>query len=170
MITVQDTTPPVITCPIDITLDCPADTSTTNTGVATATDACSSITISHSDAVTADCGTTYQVVRTWLAVDACGNSSSCDQMITVQDTTRPVITCPADVTLDCPADTSTTNTGVATATDACSSITISHSDVVTADCGTTFQVIRTWLAVDACGNSSSWDEMANVRTTTRHVV
>jgi hypothetical protein len=34
----------------------------------------------------------YQVTRTWTATDDCGNSSTCQQLITVADVTPPVIT------------------------------------------------------------------------------
>ena len=138
-ITVRDITAPTISCPGDRTLDCPADTMPSNTGMASATDACGGIiTISYSDVVTPGCGNSYTVVRTWEAEDACGNVSSCDQNITVRDITAPTISCPGDRTLDCPADTMPSNTGMASATDACGGIiTISYSDVVTPGCGTT---------------------------------
>ncbi len=43
-----------------------------------------------------------EVKRTWTATDACGNTSSCDQFITIEgDEEPPVITCPPDVTFDC---------------------------------------------------------------------
>src|SRR5207244_1040263 len=110
-------------------------TSTNNTGIATASDTCSSVSISYSDSVSNNCGGTKVISRTWTATDACGNSSSCVQTITVRDITSPNITCPSNVVLECPADTSTNNTGVATAQDTCSSVTISYSDSVSNRCG-----------------------------------
>jgi hypothetical protein len=47
----------------------------------------------------------YTIVRTYLAQDECGNTATCTQTITVQDTTPPEISCPADVTLDCDQST-----------------------------------------------------------------
>jgi len=75
----------------------------------------------------------YTITRTWLATDACGNSSTCSQIITVGDTQGPVITCPANLTIECDEDTSPSNTGMATGSDNCSAeseIVITSSDVV----------------------------------------
>src|SRR5206468_3404126 len=120
------------------------NTSTNNTGVATAQDTCSSVTITFNDSVTNNCAGTKVIARTWTATDACGNAASCVQTITVRDITAPTITCPADVVLDCPADTGTNNTGVATAQDACGSVTITYTDSVTNNCGATKVIARTW--------------------------
>ena len=40
------------------------------------------------------------VTRTWVVTDGCGNSSSATQIITLEDTTGPVVTFEADVTLE----------------------------------------------------------------------
>jgi probable HAF family extracellular repeat protein len=165
-ITVQDTTPPVIICPPDVTLECPADTSPGATGSATGSDTCGSVTITHSDVSVPGCGNTEVIIRTWTATDECGNSSNCVQTIEVVDTTPPVITCPADVTLECPADTTPDATGEATATDACGDVTITHSDVSVPGCGSTETITRTWTATDECGNSSNCVQTINVVDTT----
>src|SRR5262249_2607761 len=34
------------------------------------------------------------ITRTWTATDNCGNSTNCMQTIIVNDTTKPIITCP----------------------------------------------------------------------------
>src|SRR5206468_1926501 len=151
----RDTTAPTITCPPDVTLECPANTSTNNTGVATAQDTCSSVSISYSDSVSNTCGGTKIISRTWTAVDACSNRASCVQTITVRDTTPPPVTCPTNLVLQCPANISTNNTGVATATDTCSSVSVSYSDSVSNTCGGANVISRTWTATDACGNRSS---------------
>src|SRR5579859_559956 len=90
-----------------------------------------------------------------MATDACGNSASAVQTITVHDTTPPSITAPPSLVLECPADTTTNNTGVATAQDGCSAVAISYSDAVTNNCGGTKVIARTWRATDACGNSAT---------------
>jgi len=87
--TIVDTTPPVIICPADVTLECPADTSIEANGSATAGDVCGTVTVTHSDQWQPNCGNTGTLTRTWTATDECGNSSSCAQTITVVDTTLP---------------------------------------------------------------------------------
>ena len=174
---ILDTVPPTIIPPLDTIVECDGLNNSADfsswvdlNGRAIASDDCDSVIWTYSLVSSiSGCGSTRIDSVLFIATDKCGNADSVGARFIIVDTTPPVITCPADVTLDCPADTSTTNTGVATATDACSSITISHSDAVTSDCGTTYQVVRTWLAVDACGNSSSCDQLITVQDTTRPV-
>src|SRR5437667_12023972 len=61
------TTPPTITCPPDMVLECPANTSTNVTGMATAQDGCGLVTIGYSDMVTKNCGGTKIIRRTMTA-------------------------------------------------------------------------------------------------------
>jgi hypothetical protein len=79
------------------------------------------------------CGGT--ITNTYTATDASGNMAVCTQVITIDDTEPPIITCPADKDLflgnQCQADTSTSNAGQAIATDNCNEVTISHADQVT---------------------------------------
>src|SRR5207248_6795559 len=138
-----------------LTLRCRADTTTDAIGVATATDTCGSVSIGYSDVTTNGCGNTYGIVRTWTATDSCGNSASCNQHIVVIDTTAPSITCPADLTLQCPAVTTTNAIGVATATDTRNSVSVGYSDVTTNGCGNTYGIVRTWTATDSCDQKST---------------
>src|SRR5207249_3356190 len=163
-VTVVDSTAPVITC------------SSTNTTVEqskawtfdspTATDNSGSATITILSTVTnviGHCGSTFDATRTWQATDACGNSSSCSQKVSVMDTTAPVITCSSTNkaveqgtawTFDSP--TAIDNSGAATIT------IVSTVTNVAGHCGTTFDATRTWQAMDACGNSSSCSQQVTV--------
>jgi len=101
---VLDTTPPVIVCPPDATVECNASRNPDSTGWATATDNCDPAPlISYSDYPNlCGCGGyTGQINRVWTATDHCGNSSQCVQRIIVQDTTPPAITCPENTTIEC---------------------------------------------------------------------
>ena len=141
---VQDNTPPVITCPGDLTISCDASFLPANTGTATASDNCDpSPVITFNDASTYDPSVAnilhynYIITRTWRATDVAGNFSECTQTITVHDITNPVITCPVNVTISCEADNTPAGTGTATATDICTpvgNIAITHSDVSTLQC------------------------------------
>jgi uncharacterized repeat protein (TIGR01451 family) len=166
IITVVDTSDPSITCSADVTVECGNSTEPSATGTATGSDTCGDVTITHSDSSAPGCGNTEVITRTWTATDACGNSVSCDQIITVVDTTNPDITCPADATVECGNSTEPAATGVATGSDTCGDVTISHSDSSTPGCGNTETITRTWTATDACGNSSSCDQIITVVDTT----
>jgi len=143
-ITVVDTTVPPITLPADVTVACDTSTDPSEIGTATAVDNCGSDpTIDYSD-VTEN----GVITRTWTATDDCGNSSSGDQTITAEDTTAPLITVPADVTLECGSSTDPSNTGTATATDDDDlDLSIDYSDNQIDDV-----ITRTWTATDDCGN------------------
>ncbi len=87
-----DITAPVITCPSSVTIATNLTAKPTNapppsqTGTATATDNCDAhpvITYSDSTAAPGTCSNTYVFTRTWKATDACGNSSTCAQLISI---------------------------------------------------------------------------------------
>ena len=117
-VTIQDTVTPDITCPANLTIECDASTEPTNTGHATATDACdSSPVVDFSDVIIpGTCPAEFTITRTWTATDYCQNTSSCVQTINVVDTTPPVISCNAPSTI-IPPDAPISFT--ATATDNC---------------------------------------------------
>ncbi len=161
-ITIVDTTPPMIICPVDVEHECDE---TPDYGEATATDNCSDVTITFNDLGGTD-GCVTSILRTWIATDACGNSIACAQTILIHDTTPPVITCPDDVEHECDVDV---DYGEATATDNCNSVTISSSDVVTSDeCETIIE--RIWVAIDDCGNASRCMQTITIVDTTPPVI
>ena len=102
-VTVNDTTFPVITCPADTTLG--SDIATCGTTVAYAvpvgTDNCpvpvTSLTAGLGSGAFFPLGTTTEM---WTVVDASGNTSVCSFVVTIVDDVPPVITCPADVSVN----------------------------------------------------------------------
>ncbi len=105
---IVDTTDPVIACPLDITIECGEDYSDV---LATATDICDTdVEVTFTDEVieNENCVAPEKiretVIRRFVAEDDCGNTSSCTTIITITDTTPPVISCPDDATVQCDSD------------------------------------------------------------------
>ena len=163
-ITVQDDTPPVAPAtPADLNLQCASDVPAATD--LTATDNCDgAISASPITVITPGaCANDFTTVRTWIFTDACGNTSSVSQTITVLDDTPPEIPVPpADLNLQCasgiPAATDLT------ATDNCDgAITASPITVITPGaCANDFTTVRTWTFTDACGNTSSVSQTITV--------
>ena len=127
---------------------------------------------SASSAITGDeatCGDHSRVyTRTFTAVDCAGNVSTCEQTITLVDTTNPTINCPADVTIQCTQEIPTT---AATAFDKefCdrpnTPLQTSYTDEIVGqddECGVEYTIYRTHTTTDDCGNSSSCTQIINV--------
>jgi hypothetical protein len=154
-ITLEDTTAPVITCPVVISpIECGTIPSF---GFAIALDACDP-TVAFTfvtDSIPGTCSQSYTLTRTWTATDECGNSSTCSVSIVIQDTTSPVISCPADVTAVCNVSTDPATTGSATAIDICDAAPI-ITYVDNLEQGFCPMILtRTWTATDDCGNTAT---------------
>ena len=164
IITMEDTVPPTLTCPADITLACNQALTTNITGSASASDSCSSVTLTYTDsAASTICPIT--VTRTWIATDDCGNQSVCDQTITINDTTDPVISSgPASQDLGCNGTVPPPNTAAIVATDNCGAPVISHVGDTVSNSGCNQTITRRYRATDSCGNTDDY-----VQTFTRKV-
>jgi hypothetical protein len=141
----------LFTCPADITLNCGESTDPSNTGTASTTGDCIVV---HNDVVfVGACDQDYTIERTWTAVNFCTNTSeSCVQSIQVEENNSPELSCPTDVTVTCGENIDPSSTGTATATDVCSGVVLTYSDLVYGnDCEG--EISRTWKATDYCGNT-----------------
>jgi subtilisin-like proprotein convertase family protein len=165
-VTVVDTTPPVIGFLSDRTVQCgtpwtfitpgalpsPCDTSVSIQIVSTVTNA--------------SCGKTLTAIRIWRATDACGNSATCTNTVTVIDTTAPTIACAPNVTVEC--GTPWTFSPPAVPFDACdNNVSLQIISTITnLGCGNTLAATRFWQATDACGNSAICSNTVTVVDTT----
>ncbi|MFV5696548.1 gliding motility-associated C-terminal domain-containing protein, partial [Flavobacterium sp. LB3P122] len=165
LITVQDKTAPVLSeAPTDVTAECAVIPAAVTL---TATDNCdANLVVTFNEVKTnGNCASNYTLTRTWTATDVCGNTASKSQVITVQDTTAPVIAAlPSVAAISCPAIPAF---AIATATDNCSSVVIlTFADVTTnGQCAGSYSVTRTWTATDTCGNTSKASQTINVQDT-----
>jgi hypothetical protein len=155
LVTVLDTQVPTITCPANVTVSAGGG-SCTATGVALGTpvtaDNCSVASVTNNAPATFPLGNTTVV---WTVVDGSGNTTTCNQTITVVDTENPIITCSVPVTVMADLG-SCTATGVvlvpATGADNCSVASITNNAPVAFPLGTT---IVTWTITDGSGNTAT---------------
>ncbi len=146
-------------CPDDTTVSCLADVPTPAN--VTADDNCPGVSLDFTETDNTGgvpCGGTIE--RLWVATDDAGNADTCIQIITVDDTEAPVITCPADIVVeeDSPGSGSAiVNYDPATAIDNCDAdptINLINGPAS----GSAFVVGITQVtfeAVDECGNADT---------------
>src|SRR3989442_4527039 len=155
--------------PADTTVQCDAVPAAANP---TATDNChANPTITYAaDRTDCNCPQNYSLKRTWTAKDCAGNESSQSQIITVHDTSAPVLhDVPADTTVQCDAVTAAAHPS--TPVTSASSLPISYSEIRTdGKCPQNYSLKRTWTAKDCAGNESSQSQIVTVRDTTAPVL
>ncbi|MCB7480451.1 HYR domain-containing protein [Christiangramia sediminis] len=134
----------------------------------TASDNCSgTVEVSFEELISdkdSDDDNNYTITRSYMAADCAGNEVSFTQIITVEDTTAPVITtCPEAVTIssdDGLCSASNVELGMPTATDNC------DSDLtITNDAPEVFPIGETtvnWTVTDKAGNIASCSQIVNV--------
>ncbi len=149
IITVQDTTAPVVTAPADVTAEATGPQTSVATGTATATDAVGVVSLTSNAPADYPVGTT---TVTWTATDAAGNTGTDTQTITITDTTAPVVTAPADVTAEATGPQTSATIGTATATDVVGVVSLTSNAPADYPVGTT---TVTWTATDAAGNTGT---------------
>ena len=161
LVTVLDTTAPTLTVDPDATVECGDDLPAPN---ATATDDCGDATWTVSAEVTDACGETFIMVRTYVAVDECGNTSTATQTITVVDTTDPSLDVADDATVECDEDIPAPEYE---ANDTCGDVSVEVSEeTLPGDCPQEYTLVRTYTATDDCGNTASATQTINVVDTT----
>jgi hypothetical protein len=167
-VNVVDTVAPVVTAPPNLTMytgpgatSCGLVISDATLGSASAADACDgSRPVTRTGVPSGNFFPVGTTTVTYTATDTHGNTGSAAQTVTVIDNTPPVITCPANVTVYLPLNTTATSMAVSypsptMATDNCtSSPTIAYSPAS----GSVFNVGTTTVTVtatDAAGNQST---------------
>lgn len=109
------------------------------------------------------CDDLTQNVMVRLKVTDCnGNSNFCDVEVIVQDNHAPIITPPADVTVDCTTNISDLSQfGEPNVYDNCQYILIENFDQTFTSCGEG-AVTRTWTATDPGGNTTTAQQVIHL--------
>jgi gliding motility-associated-like protein/uncharacterized repeat protein (TIGR01451 family) len=177
-ITVKDTGVPEISCPPAITVECadevPAPYADYAAFVAASGSATDNSGIDESSFrfvsdVSDNAFNPETITRTYEIADAEGNTSTCTQIITVKDTTKPEISTPEgslDIELSCEQTDEIAAALLQTpsATDNCDGVMTvpTPNEVNTPDCGKAYELVRTWTFTDASGNESVFTQTITV--------
>jgi len=161
---IRDQTPPALTCPVAVTVPLGQQNDPAATGLAVATDGCTSAvepTFVDDLSGFGPCGGI--IVRNWTAADACTNTATCAQTITVQDQKPPEISCPGPAEVECGKQNDLSLTGQATGQDDCAGpITPTFADTPPVFSGCSGAIARTWTAADPGGNSATCQQEITV--------
>ncbi len=154
---------PTIVCPSNLVLNCAQDVPPPDANSVSVTGATN--TTFAGDLVTTNaCG--LSILRSYQAVNSCGEATNCTQLILVANTNLPVISCASNLTVECG---SAWDFQPPTATDFCGStnLAISVGTVTNPLVGNTFSATRTWTATDSCSNTASCSQIITLVDTTK---
>ena len=157
LIFIQDTIAPVITAPADMNVEC---SNLPTAPTLTATDNCdNNVEVSYDEEIIPMSDCQYTIVRTWTAMDDCGNSSAASQTLTVVDNSLPTFPeVPANITVNCDA---IPNASAIIAQDNCDSdVAVELTEVISNGCP--YTITRTWVGIDNCGNQATVSQVITV--------
>lgn len=162
-ILIADTTAPSLDIPADFAGLCGTSIDPSVTGMAVSDGSLSYV---DAPAPAGPCQTAID--RTWTAMDACGNSTSGVQRITLTDATPPTLAdFPADAVVECGSSTAPSLLGEPTAQDDCGAASLGYVDLLTVGlCTGSATLTRTWTATDNCGQFTSRDQVITIVDTT----
>jgi uncharacterized repeat protein (TIGR01451 family) len=164
-VNVVDTTPPVVTAPPNVSVNtgagatsCTVTVSDATLGIASANDACDGPeSVTRSGVPSGNAFPVGQTVITYSATDSHNNTGTATQTVTVIDNTPPTISCPANITVTLPLNSTATsmvvNYTAPVGTDNCPGATTTRTAGLAS--GASFPVgptINTFRVTDASGN------------------
>jgi gliding motility-associated-like protein len=161
--TIEDKTPPVfLNVPLDIKLKC-GDVPPPAANPSVSDECDKSVTMTMTETKDVLCGKGFKVVRIWTATDACGNSSSVQQTILLEDIEKPrILNVPGTLVLTC-QDAIPSGVAVIAVDNCDDNPRVTMSDLVLrGGCGANYTINRTWTAADACGNTATAKQIITV--------
>ena len=158
IVTISDTTAPIIEAPLDIIVEATNPTGMSiSIGDATYSDSIGVDSVTNNSPELFYLGNT---TITWTATDNFGNSANSTQTITIIDTTAPTIIPPPDVVIEAQGtDSNVVEIGVADASDLVGVISIDN------DAPSVFSLgdnLVTWTAADASGNFATATQKVSI--------
>jgi ribosomal protein S26 len=176
-VTVVDNEPPVITCPLNLNLACEKEVPPLYLSIATAVDNCSGqveAKFLSETRVNQTCINRFTLIRTFKATDDAGNTSTCAQIITVNDNEAPHFLEPpptSPLNVSCPSDVPLvyifTGRDNCTPDDELEDLTAVYRQIKTeGSCANKYTLTRTWTLSDACGNTAVYTQVINVNDIT----
>ncbi|MEY4386698.1 MAG: hypothetical protein RLY20_1981 [Verrucomicrobiota bacterium] len=158
--------PATVIAPSNLVLQCFSEVPPPDTNSVFASNAVSVVHLGD-EKLTNGCAIT--LTRTYGGIDSCGATSMCAQVILVQDTQPPVLIAPSNQVVEFGA---TWSFGTPTVSDNCGDSNVALTVTSTATnplCGVTYEVTRSWLALDACSNAATCSQTITVQDTTAPV-
>ena len=139
--------------PSDVTIDCAGFPEMPNPVI---TDNCDTdidfvLTV---DTIPTECENAYTLIRTWTALDACGNEDSVSQEIFVTDGEAPIVfNTPTDITVDLTIGETIPGPITLNVFDACDSTPeVAIEEIQTTGCS--YEIQRTYVIIDNCDNET----------------
>ena len=179
-ITGNDTTPPTITAPPDVTdttgaagASCGKIVGETELGTPTTADNCSTVTVTRTGVPLGNFFPVGVTTITYTAKDGAGNTATATQKVTITENTPPIIKAPADASYVCLSDVPAANPSQATRgevldengnplppgppSDNCGIpvVTVSETSSGAGSAASPRIILRTFTATDASGNTAS---------------
>ncbi|TND04947.1 MAG: Hyalin, partial [Gammaproteobacteria bacterium] len=159
---VADTTVPKVIAPADVSVEATGPTTSVELGAAVAEDIVDGVLSAIADQTGPFVPGRHTI--TWSATDAAGNTASATQIVTVTDSTPPVLTAPADVIVEATGPSTPVALGETVVKDLVDgAVAINHD--APAGFGVGVKVV-TWTAIDAAGNLGQATQTITVSDTT----
>ncbi|TVR79623.1 MAG: HYR domain-containing protein, partial [Saprospirales bacterium] len=134
-------------------------------------DNCGDVDVSFTEVVTpGTCSDDFatRIIRSWVVVDASGNSADCQQVITINRSDLEEFEFPGTVELDCadfPVGTVPGPDFTGGPSDLlCGDFVTAYTDIIIPDCGGARKILRTWTIIDWCtGDIFEGDQIIKIK-------
>ena len=142
--------------------------------VITSCDLVASIEYQFIDLGAADCtvdGYVHRYQHIWIAQDECGTTDQFSFKVEIVDNIAPVLSgVPADLTIDCSQELPALTDVIALDECLCAHISFSETELLSSICSGDKTIVRTWTAVDHCGNTTSTSQYISIEDNTAPVL